>query len=273
MNDKNNYQKINSNDPNEIPINESDDDSQLTLELVELQIPNKLEIQKVDESKTEISQHKTKKNSIVGHGSITGMRNDGVFSNLSVKPEISFESDDPPPLPAYNDIYGEQLGQSTFDCIDDANNPPKVDGMPVGTPLNFFLNFIVALVFHVIGFLLTYFMHSTHAALSGSIAGFGTAMINFGVYIILFKVNGSDSHSETPKPTTDSKVPLFEVYPYDNSSDSLIFNNFLAVVLIVTGVLFVLKAVHVYYSAYRTEQLIKADPNHLGNNATSTSIF
>ncbi|OMJ14032.1 Metal homeostatis protein BSD2 [Smittium culicis] len=275
---KKNYKKIkNQESSDQQQQQDSNETSQLATQFDDNLPSNKLEFDE-DLSSKKIF-HQTPNNSSY-KSTLNGMKNDGVFKNLSVKPESTSLNNQSPPLPAYDDIFGSQTSnpffnsESTMECVDDSSNSLNVDGMPVGTVLHFVLNFVIALVFHIIGFLLTYFLHSTHASLSGSLAGFGTAMINFGVYIILFRTNSYEP--STTKPNTSEISPNlspFEGYTFNPnnpaSDDGLIFNNFVATILIVSGVLFVLKAVHVYYTAYRTEQVIKADPNLLANTSTS----
>ncbi|OMJ28085.1 Metal homeostatis protein BSD2 [Smittium culicis] len=277
---KKNYKKIKNQDSSDQQQQQQDSNetSQLATQLEDDLPSNKLEFDEQDLSSKKLS-HQTPNNSTY-KSTLNGMKNDGVFKNLSVKPESTSLNDQSPPLPTYDDIFGSNTSnpffnsESTMECIDDSSNSLNVDGMPVGSALHFILNFVIALVFHIIGFLLTYFLHSTHASLSGSLAGFGTAMINFGVYIILFRNNTFEPSTSKPNNSEiSSSLSPFEGYTFNPnnpaSDDGLIFNNFVATILIVSGVLFVLKAVHVYYTAYRTEQVIKADPNLLANTSTS----
>ncbi|KAL7424135.1 hypothetical protein Q5752_001720 [Cryptotrichosporon argae] len=55
-----------------------------------------------------------------------------------------------------------------------------IDGMPSGNFFGFFWNLLVSVSFQFVGFLLTYVLHTTHAAKYGSRAGLGLTLIQFG---------------------------------------------------------------------------------------------
>ncbi|KAF9121989.1 hypothetical protein BGW39_010124 [Mortierella sp. 14UC] len=56
-----------------------------------------------------------------------------------------------------------------------------VDGLPVGNIFQFFWNIAVAACFQFLGVLLTYLLHNSHASRSGSMAGLGITLLNFGI--------------------------------------------------------------------------------------------
>ena len=58
-----------------------------------------------------------------------------------------------------------------------------MDGMPVGSFFSFIWNGMISVSFHIVGFLLTYLLHSTHAAKNGSRAGLGMTLIRYGFYM------------------------------------------------------------------------------------------
>ena len=55
-----------------------------------------------------------------------------------------------------------------------------VDSLPTGTLFSFFWNLLVSVSFQFIGFLLTYLLHTSHAARLGSRAGLGVTLIQYG---------------------------------------------------------------------------------------------
>jgi hypothetical protein len=55
-----------------------------------------------------------------------------------------------------------------------------VDGLPVGSVFSFVWNAMISMSFQVVGFLLTYLLHTTHAAKNGSLAGLGITLVQFG---------------------------------------------------------------------------------------------
>jgi hypothetical protein len=58
-----------------------------------------------------------------------------------------------------------------------------VDGLPVGHLFGFAWNLLVSMSFQFVGFLLTYLLHTTHAAKNGSRAGLGITLIQYGFYM------------------------------------------------------------------------------------------
>lgn len=57
------------------------------------------------------------------------------------------------------------------------------DGLPTGSFFSFLWNFLVSMSFQFVGFLLTFLLHSTHAAKLGSRAGLGITLIHYGFYL------------------------------------------------------------------------------------------
>ena len=66
-----------------------------------------------------------------------------------------------------------------------------MDGLPVGSIFSFVWNAMISMSFQLVGFLLTYLLHTTHAAKNGSRAGLGLTLVQYGFYM----KGGSD-----PKP-------------------------------------------------------------------------
>jgi hypothetical protein len=57
-----------------------------------------------------------------------------------------------------------------------------IDDLPTGSLLIFALNAFISFFFQFVGFLMTYIMHTSHAAKFGSRAGLGLTLIQYGVY-------------------------------------------------------------------------------------------
>lgn len=55
-----------------------------------------------------------------------------------------------------------------------------IEGLPTGTLFSFLWNMLVSISFQFVGFLLTFLLHTTHAAKFGSRAGLGVTLIQFG---------------------------------------------------------------------------------------------
>ena len=58
-----------------------------------------------------------------------------------------------------------------------------VDGLPVGSVFSFVWNGMISMSFQLVGFLLTYLLHTTHAAKNGSRAGLGLTLVQYGFYM------------------------------------------------------------------------------------------
>lgn len=74
-----------------------------------------------------------------------------------------------------------------------------IEGLPVGSVFSFMWNLLVSVSFQFVGFLLTFLLHTTHAAKFGSRAGLGITFIQYGFYMrssdVVVPVAGDDSTS------------------------------------------------------------------------------
>jgi hypothetical protein len=126
-----------------------------------------------------------------------GINNDGVFANVTAKPSRPVritEGDDtyivpedsraeaPPSyaaaqadaVPPYweTTVHAPFSGDSIGDMI--------IDSLPSGSLFSFLWNMLVSISFQFVGFLLTYLLHTSHAACLGSRAGLGVTLIQYG---------------------------------------------------------------------------------------------
>ncbi|KAH0839904.1 hypothetical protein J3R83DRAFT_856 [Lanmaoa asiatica] len=141
---------------------------------------------------------------IVGGG--TG--NDGVFTNVSAKPTTSGtrvqegdsiyivpeeSSSAAPPsyaaaqadaAPPYHTSLVLLPPSALYDTNALSGSPTQgsviVDSLPTGTLFAFLWNTLVSTTFQFVGFVLTWVMHTTHAAKFGSRAGLGITLIQWG---------------------------------------------------------------------------------------------
>lgn len=140
-----------------------------------------------------------------------GIVQDGVFSNINAKPERARETLDPHDRgddddladdtlpPTYEDAAADAaptyfestvFGGGLITEADGAWTPESVYigepedmlhyGMTVGTIFAFLWNLFVSSMFQFVGFVLTFLLHSTHAAKFGSRAGLGVALLQYG---------------------------------------------------------------------------------------------
>lgn len=129
----------------------------------------------------------------------------GVFANLSARPDghpdanpddphyaNEDEQKDAPPsyqtalrdaVPPYWDTTVVlPSSASPFGPLSSSINGDEIliDGMAAGNFFGFFWNLIVSACFQFVGFLLTYVLHTTHAAKYGSRAGLGITLVQIG---------------------------------------------------------------------------------------------
>ncbi|KAJ3902137.1 hypothetical protein F5879DRAFT_884260 [Lentinula edodes] len=136
-----------------------------------------------------------------------GSDNDGVFANVMAKPAPASESrivrdpngnihlvpeenqKEPPPsyaaaqadaVPAYweTTVHAPALTNGG----EGADGTMLIDDLPSGSVWVFFVNLIISFFFQFVGFLLTFILHTSHAAKYGSRAGLGLTLIQYGFY-------------------------------------------------------------------------------------------
>lgn len=114
---------------------------------------------------------------------------DGVFSNLTAKPDNNEDETNArnETLPSYDEAaadivpsyYGMDLSNSDM-YVDEI----CIEGLPVGNAANLFWNIIVSTSFQFVGFLITYILHTSHAAKQGSRFGLGLTFIGYAYSMI-----------------------------------------------------------------------------------------
>ena len=91
-----------------------------------------------------------------------------------------------------------------------------IDDLPSGSIWIFALNLLISFLFQLVGFLLTYLLHTSHAAKYGSRAGLGLTLIQFGFYS-RSQGSGSDGGA-TPGPITPPPSPFPTGQPTNSSA-------------------------------------------------------
>lgn len=119
--------------------------------------------------------------------------------------------------------------ETTIHAPSSANIPGEIiiDSIPTGSIFSFLWNMLVSISFQFVGFLLTYLLHTTHAAKLGSRAGLGITLIQYG-----FALRGKSSIAEdnqaewTGWQKPDDPAPTFataaEAEAYYNNPNSTI---------------------------------------------------
>ncbi|SJM84427.1 related to Metal homeostatis protein BSD2 [Zygosaccharomyces bailii] len=141
---------------------------------------------------------------------------DGVFSNLSAKPdtasqEQAAENDTPP---TYEEAAID-MAPSYYGVDDDGSglyyNEICIEGLPTGNIANFVWNMVVSTSFQFVGFLITYILHTSHAAKQGSRFGLGLTMMGYGYSMI-----PNDVRSKVGKDNALDRVEVPDPNDYDD---------------------------------------------------------
>ncbi|KAJ4479982.1 hypothetical protein J3R30DRAFT_3733064 [Lentinula aciculospora] len=173
-----------------------------------------------------------------GHYIGGGSDNDGVFANVMAKPAPASESrivrdpngnihlvpednqKEPPPsyaaaqadaVPAYweTTVHAPALANDGAG----GDGTMLIDDLPSGSVWVFFVNLTISFFFQFVGFLLTYILHTSHAAKFGSRAGLGLTLIQYGFYSRNASVGGwndngsSDGVEIITTDRTDPPIP------------------------------------------------------------------
>lgn len=182
-----------------------------------------------------------------------GTENDGVFSNVTAKPSapprvraddgsiymIPEEEQNVAP-PSYASAQADAVPSYWETTVHappslDTNAGMIIEDLPTGSMITLVANLFISFFFQFVGFLLTYLLHTTHAAKFGSRAGLGLTLIQYGFY----SRTGSDAFGAPPPPedvpadqltdtvyasTSPNDPPTEESYfLYFNSRDFLSF--------------------------------------------------
>ncbi len=146
-----------------------------------------------------------------------------------------------------------------------------IDGMPVGSVFSFIWNGMISMSFQLVGFLLTYLLHSTHAAKNGSRAGLGITLIQYGFYMKSSATAGgsgmegvsTDGYSQPPDPNSHDFDPNTVGSSSEGAGgmDDIAGSDWVAYVLMVVGWFILIRSVSDYVKARRHEQLVLQSPD------------
>ncbi|KAF8529883.1 hypothetical protein JB92DRAFT_3106579 [Gautieria morchelliformis] len=144
-----------------------------------------------------------------------GTNNDGVFANMTAKPGRGIvvqegESIHVVPEEVQKEVppsYAVAQADSAPAYYETIVHAPSsgldgevlVDAMPTGSIFTFAWTMLISLSFQFVGFLLTYLLHTTHAARFGSRAGLGVTIIQYAFFLRRRAVQGAASQYEESK--------------------------------------------------------------------------
>ncbi|KAF2723420.1 hypothetical protein K431DRAFT_264299 [Polychaeton citri CBS 116435] len=204
--------------------------------------------------------------------------NDGVFANLNAKPRPGEELEEKPPTyeQAAADATPPYWETTVLSPYSTTGNPDDVfvDGLLVGSLFSFVWNALISMSFQLIGFLLTYLLHTTHAAKHGSRAGLGITLVQYG-----FQMRYAASQT-SPDPDVGNPGSGSDGVPDDpNSHDfdpseaaggvsaaaaaaaGLSTSDWLSYALMIVGWFILIRAVSDYMRARRQEALVRSSPD------------
>ncbi|KAF2738280.1 hypothetical protein EJ04DRAFT_560867 [Polyplosphaeria fusca] len=199
--------------------------------------------------------------------------NDGVFANLSAKPTRGEDVEEKPPT--YEQAAADATPpywETTILAPGMVGDEVFVEGLPVGSVFSFVWNAMISMSFQLVGFLLTYLLHTTHAAKNGSRAGLGITLVQYG-----FTMKGSsslsgsnDNPSDFPNGTpSDPNSHDFDPNAVDmggNGSQTpagsgISSSDWLAYGLMIVGWFILIKSISDFVKARRHEQLVLQSPD------------
>ena len=143
---------------------------------------------------------------------------------------------------------------------------------------------MISMSFTLVGFLLTYLLHTTHAAKNGSKAGLGITLVQYGFYMrsgrstVSPPANGQDppfaapqdpnGNDFDPNAVSDSASAAAAAAIADSTqqaaasgASSVANSDWLAYALMIIGWFILIRAVSDFFKARRHEQLVLQSPD------------
>ncbi|KAI9791039.1 MAG: hypothetical protein M1835_000583 [Candelina submexicana] len=215
--------------------------------------------------------------------------NDGVFANLSAKPERGEKTEEQPPT--YEQAAADATPpywETTILAPGMVSDEVFVDGLPVGSLFSFIWNGMISMSFQLVGFLLTYLLHTTHAAKNGSRAGLGITFVQYGFYMKGSSSSGGgagaggepqygqppdpNSHDFNPSAISSDSATAAVAAMVDSQAanetpassgglSSIASSEWLAYTLMIAGWFILIRAVSDFLKARRHEQLVLQSPD------------
>lgn len=215
--------------------------------------------------------------------SINRPTNDGVFANLAAKPERGESLDEKPPT--YEQAAADATPpywETTIVAPGMTGDEVYVDGLPVGSVFSFIWNGMISMSFQLVGFLLTYLLHTTHAAKNGSRAGLGLTLVQYGFYMRGSATGKDDagnpgqftnapppnpnSHNFDPNAVGDAAAVAAGAVAASSEASGggglsgVASSDWISYVLMIVGWFILIRAVSDFLRARRHEQLVLQSP-------------
>ncbi|KAF7191682.1 Metal homeostatis protein BSD2 [Pseudocercospora fuligena] len=204
---------------------------------------------------------------------------DGVFSNISAKPRPGDDIEEKPPTyeQAAADATPPYWETTVLSPYHITGNPDDVfvDGLLVGSFFSFVWNALISLSFQLIGFLLTYLLHTTHAAKHGSRFGLGITLVQYGFQMRYAATIDRSGPSEPSMPNggADGMPDDPNAHDFDPNavtggdptggavSGGLTTSDWLSYILMIVGWFILIRAASDFMKARRQEALVRSSPD------------
>ncbi|OAF99763.1 uncharacterized protein CC84DRAFT_1169263 [Paraphaeosphaeria sporulosa] len=204
-----------------------------------------------------------------------GGQNDGVWANLSAKPTRGEEAEEKPPT--YEQAAADATPpywETTILAPGTFGDEVFVEGLPVGSVFSFIWNAMISMSFQLVGFLLTYLLHTTHAAKNGSRAGLGITLVQYG--FTMKSASNLSPGNDSPGGGFDGGVPSDpNSHDFDPNalggggvtgnetptSSDISSSDWLAYGLMIVGWFILIKSISDFVRARRHEQLVLQSPD------------
>jgi hypothetical protein len=198
--------------------------------------------------------------------------NDGVWANLNAKPRPGEDVEEKPPTyeQAAADATPPYWETTVLSPFSHTGNPDDVfvDGLLVGSLFSFVWNALISMSFQLIGFLLTYLLHTTHAAKHGSRAGLGITLVQYGFQMRYASSTGpSDQVPNVPvegtpdDPNSHTFDPSKVAGAAAAAASNMTTSDWLAYALMIVGWFILIRAVSDFLRARRQEALVRSSPD------------
>ncbi|KAH7928221.1 hypothetical protein BV22DRAFT_1005190 [Leucogyrophana mollusca] len=211
-----------------------------------------------------------------------GIENDGVFANVMAKPTrpVQVRTEDgslymvpeetqstaPPSYAAAQADAVPPYWETTVHAPSglDSDSGMIIEDLPSGSILAFIANLFTSFFFQFIGFLLTYLLHTTHAAKYGSRAGLGLTLIQYGFYSrASIDEAGNAIGGDQPLGWPSEDPPLMSTsptapVPQDNAALNITSREWLSFLLMTLGWFLLLSSLIGFWRVKHWESAIRA---------------
>jgi hypothetical protein len=215
-----------------------------------------------------------------------GIENDGVFANVTAKPQAARvvrtedgdvhlvpEDNQKESPPSYLEAQADAVPPYWETTIHapglDAGGDMIIDDLPSGSFLIFCLNVFISFFFQFVGFLLTYLLHTSHAAKFGSRAGLGLTLIQYGFYSRSMSfaddsqadpgADTSDGWASPPPPTVSGGAAAVPS-PSQNDMMTSTSKDWLSFLFMTLGWFLLLSSVIGFWRVKRWEKSVRTPP-------------